>query len=98
MKIFQKPYNFFRSWTTPTWLKLFFDALQGILKQELIAVSREMVNLLTVKIIELQRTTLTGPEKFKELVAYSKQLGITSKDVVLNAFLNALVLKVKMTF
>jgi hypothetical protein len=98
MNPFQSAYDWFKKIYTPSWLKEIFAEAEALIWQEMKAVTKQMIDLLIAKIEDLQKTNMTGTDKFNALMIYAKQVGVSMPEIALNAFLNNLVLTVKGKF
>lgn len=97
--IFQWIYNVIHNFKTPIFWKQLMAQAEIAFWAKLKQITKEMLDLLIAKILELQKQNMSGTEKFNTLVKYAEELGVNTADKdFVNGFFNMLVFTVKTRF
>jgi len=102
MKIFQVPYDWFKNWTAPLWLKNLLQVLNDMMYEILKEVGQSYINYLQTEIIvAAQHNDWTNKQKLDYVFGKAKngfvEFGVQLKDAEINALIEFIVLQLKKT-
>lgn len=97
---FQTPYNFFKYWQAPLWLKQLLQVINDMMYEILKEVSQAYINYLKTEIlVAASHNDWSGDQKFDYVFKKAKsgfvEFGVQLKDAELGALIKFVVLELK---
>ena len=95
MKIFQKTYDWIKSWKMPRAIKVLLDEIQALMWNIAKGLAEKQINFLKSEIVRQSKLDISGEKKLQNVIkSFTLQFDISSiGKKALTLFINALVVK-----